>query len=128
MPHQLSNQSALKGLRILIVEDMGLIAVELQRMIEGLGCITLGPAAKVEEAKKMAENEQLDGVLLDIQLADQVAYPVAEVLRDRKIPFIILSGYDEIYVRRDFQQYPHLQKPFNSEQLVELMADTFVHG
>src|SRR5690606_525651 len=81
---ELDSPVNIAGLRILIVEDMGLIALELQTMLEGMGCAVVGMASRLSEAMDLARAaERLDGVLLDLNLAGEDSYPVTEVLHDR---------------------------------------------
>jgi CheY-like chemotaxis protein len=116
----------LAGLRILIVEDMGLVAMELQLMLEKMDCHIVGVASRLSEAKKLAQTtEHLDGVLLDLNLSGENSYPVAEILHERGIPFIIMSGYDTCNTRADCASDAHLQKPFSHEDLASMMHRTF---
>ncbi|MGI9014698.1 MAG: response regulator [Phycisphaerales bacterium] len=123
---EIDPNSKLAGLHILIVEDMGMIVLELRRMLEEMGCSIVGVASRLSEAMKLAQNtEHLDGVLLDLNLASQSSYSVAEILRERGIPFIIMSGYDTVHIRADCANDAHLQKPFNQDDLAKKMLSTF---
>lgn len=117
---------SLHGKRILIVEDLGLITLELKRMAEDVGCVIAATAARLDEARSLADTVPLDGVLLDLNLAGERSYPVAEVLRQRGVPFIFLTGYDSEQIHPDFAEAPHLHKPFGTEALEKAMRDTFV--
>src|SRR5690606_28701228 len=83
----------LAGLRILIVEDELLVALELETMLGSLGCEVVGPAARLEKALNLAETEELDGAVLDVNLRGKPVYPVAAALGARGIPFIFSTGY-----------------------------------
>ena len=48
--------------------------------------------ASVKAALDVLRNMNLDGVTLDIKLMGEMAHPVADVLADRDIPFVFLSG------------------------------------
>ncbi len=123
---ELDRDDRLPGLRILIVEDMGLIAHELQLMLEKMDCHIVGVASRLSEAKMLAQTTGgLDGVLLDLNLSGENSYPVVEILHERNIPFIIMSGYDTSHIRVDCATDAHLQKPFSHIELVEMMQRTF---
>jgi DNA-binding response OmpR family regulator len=124
----MADRAALRGMRIAIVEDAGIIANELKWMLEDVGCLVVGMAPTVQDAMLLTEKEQLDGVFLDLRLRGEVSYPVAETLRDRDIPFIIMSAYDHEQVRSDFRKYPHLQKPFTFDSMASAMVDAFLDG
>jgi uncharacterized protein YbcI len=113
------------GLRILVVEDVGMVATALKSMLEALGCVVVGIAARLREAEELARNETLDGVLLDVNLGGQYAYPVVDILRDRDIPFIIMSGYDVGQLRPDLAGVPQMQKPFEREPLKAMVLMEF---
>jgi CheY-like chemotaxis protein len=129
MSIELDPDDRLAGLRILIVEDMGLVAMELQLMLEKLDCHIVGVASRLSEAKELAQTtECLDGVLLDLNLSGRNSYPVAEILHERGIPFIIMSGYDTSHIRVDCASDAHLQKPFSHDDLARIMLRTFISG
>jgi uncharacterized protein YbcI len=115
----------LKGLRVLIVEDIGMVAMALKSMLEEIGCEVVGMAARLREAEEMARHEKLDGVLLDLNLGGQFAYPVADILKERDVPFIIMSGYDAGQLRPELAGLPNMQKPFEREGLEAMILLVF---
>lgn len=80
------------GLRVLIVEDEPVVAMCLEDILEELGCVTVGPANRLSEGLKLAE-EPLDAAILDINLAGERSNAIAELLRARGVPFAFASGY-----------------------------------
>lgn len=119
-------ETKLAGLHILIVEDMGMVAHELRLMLDTMGCHTVGVASRLNDAINHVQTTgRLDGVLLDLNLSGQESYPVAEILHERDIPFIIMSGYDTSNTRADCANDAHLQKPFSHKELAETMHRTF---
>lgn len=119
------NMQMLNGLRVLIVEDVGMVAVSLKNMLQDLGCVVVGTAARLHEAEELARHERLDGVLLDLNLGGQYSYPVVDILRERGIPFIIMSGYDAGRLRPDLVEAPQIQKPFDPELLEPTILKEF---
>ena len=115
----------LAGLRILIVEDIGMVASALKAMLEELGCTVVGVAPRVSEATKYARHEQLDGVLLDLNLGGEYAFAVTEILHERSIPFIIMSGYDVEQICPKLADEPQMPKPFDRAPLEEMMLAVF---
>ena len=53
----------------------------------------MGPCGNVETALNAARAEVFDLALVDVYLAGEKVYPVAEALAERRIPFLFLSGY-----------------------------------
>src|SRR5215213_151250 len=78
----------LKGLRILVVEDEAAISLLLEDMLLDFGCEVIGPAARLSAALEAVSRESLDIAILDVNVAGEPIYPVAEALDARKIPFV----------------------------------------
>ena len=86
---------SLEGLRILVVEDNFLAAEVVRDALESTGCTVIGPVARLEMGLQLAEQQQIDGAVLDINLNGDRCFPIAEALRQRGVPFIFLTGYDD---------------------------------
>ncbi len=85
--------NGLSGRRILVVEDEVIVAWALEDMLAEMGCAIVGPAARVNQALAMIDDESIDAVVLDLNLNGQMSYPVADVLASRGVPFVFLTGY-----------------------------------
>ncbi len=115
----------LQGLRILVVEDVGMVAMSLKAILQDLGCTVVGTAARLHQAEELARHEELDGVLLDLNLAGEYTFPVADRLRERNVPFIIMSGYDAGQLRPDLASVPQMAKPCDREALEPMLCKVF---
>ena len=93
----MAGRQPLDGLRILVAEDNVLAAMELEQVLEECGCETVGPAATVEQALRLAREERLDGAVLDVNLRDQAVFPVADELARRGVRMIFATGYEDGY-------------------------------
>jgi hypothetical protein len=51
--------------------------------------------------------------LLDINLRGDMAFPVADALAQRSVPFMFLTGYEEIVIPPRYDDAPRYKKPFN---------------
>jgi CheY-like chemotaxis protein len=119
-------EAPLAGLRILVAEDNVFAAMDVERVLEDCGCETVGPAATVGEALRLARNERLDGALLDVNLREEVVFPVAEELVRRGVRLIFITGYQNAYTfPRHFEGCARLLKPYPEHQLKRLMVATF---
>ena len=85
--------SDLGGRRILIVEDEFLTAQQLENCIHDAGGEVVGPVASVDDALPIARSEWIDAALLDVNLRGRMVTPVAEELRARGIPFVLVTAY-----------------------------------
>ncbi len=125
-PHKTGDASRLSGLRILVVEDMFLVAEDLADQLAGWGCEVIGPLSRVEAALKCIEEKGLDGALLDVNLDGETSFPIAAALAARQVPFIFLTGYDrETAFPAEFRPAPKLAKPVIPNALVQMMECHF---
>ncbi len=118
--------SSLTGLRILIVEDDALVALNLQEFVESLGCSVVGPTGRLGEALAILDAEHIDGAMLDINLHGEMVYPLAERLAERETPMLFCSGYAFTSAVPDrFAHYPQVSKPCAEHTLHTAMMETF---
>jgi CheY-like chemotaxis protein len=119
--------SPLRDRRILVVEDEYLIAMSLQDALENAGSVVVGPVPSVEKAIKTIElDPHIDAAVVDVNLGGVLAYPVADMLIARKIPFVFTSGYEDNVLRNRYAQVKNCPKPYlfraMEEALVEAMS------
>lgn len=107
------------GRRILVIEDEMLIALMLQNLLEELGHHVVGRAATVADALAIIEThtQAIDAATLDVDLAGEHSNAVADVLNAHGIPFIIITGYDELKILAGFHGRPVVNKPIVPGQL-----------
>jgi DNA-binding response OmpR family regulator len=115
----------LHGLRILVVEDMLLIAETIMEELQDRGCRVVGPAGRLDQGLALATSEELEGALLDVNLAGERCFPIADKLAERSIPYAFLTGYGEGGIPAEYQHAPRLVKPFHARALIELVARSF---
>jgi len=118
----MSDESLLAGRRILIVEDEIMVAWALEDILTGIGCVIVGPAARLNQALAMIETEIIDVALLDINLNGEKSYLIADALGARGVPFVFSTGSRQDRMPDGYQQFPLLQKPFSGEKLAEALA------
>jgi len=103
--------------RILVVEDETLIAILIEDVLESLGYEVVGPVSKLEIALKLASEQTFSAAILDVTIRGGEVFPVAEVLRDRGIPFVLASGCGAWALPETFKDQALLPKPFNGDEL-----------
>jgi CheY-like chemotaxis protein len=120
-------QSVLAGLRILIVEDTDVVAELLAELLAIDGADVIGPVASLDGAMRLvAEGEPIDGALLDINLAGEHSWPVAEALRRRGVPFVFLSGSsDAEELPPALRSARRLVKPVQHGPLIRAVEEAF---
>jgi ActR/RegA family two-component response regulator len=112
----------LAGKRLLVVEDDYMIAVDLARGLEAAGAEVVGPASTVQDALTLVGSERLDGAVRDINLGGDRAYPVADALTARQVPFVFATGYDEVNIPVQYADKPRCEKPVDTGRLMRLLA------
>jgi CheY-like chemotaxis protein len=114
--------AALTGLRVLVVEDEGMVAAMIEDMLQDLGCIVAASVGQLEKAREIAAAADIDLALLDVNLRNELVFPVAEILAGRRIPFVFSTGYGASGLPAEFRNHTVLTKPFSQLQLQQAMA------
>jgi CheY-like chemotaxis protein len=114
--------------RVLLVEDESLIAMLLEDMLADLGCDVAAIASELAEAVALARTETIDLAIIDINLGGVAAYPVAQALRERGIPFAFVTGYGAADSDPAHRDVPVLQKPFRGEHLESIVQRLRAQG
>jgi two-component SAPR family response regulator len=112
-----SSGEDLRGLRVLVVEDEAAISLLLEDMLLDFGCEVIGPAARLATALDTVSREQVDLAILDVNVAGEPIYPVAEALVERSVPFVFSTGYGSAGIKDAYRDRPVLQKPFAQHDL-----------
>lgn len=117
-----TEETRLSQRRVLLVEDEMMVAMLVEDMLSDFGCEVIGPAARLEEAVRLASEGRIDVAILDVNLNGQETYPVADVLAGRGVPFVFATGYGAGSLRDGYRDRPTLQKPFQQRDLVRALA------
>ena len=107
---------------ILIVEDEGTIALELQNKVEEWGYSVVGTVSSGEEAIVVALNKHPDLILMDIILKEKITgIEAANIIKNSiDVPIIYLTAYgDEKTIDKAKITFPqaYLLKPFDDKEL-----------
>lgn len=114
----------LAGKRVLIVEDEYFIATDIKRALKREGAEIVGPVGNLESGLSLAD-EDLDAAVLDVNLEEALSYPIADRLRDRRVPYLFLTGYDAWSLPVEHRETARLAKPFPPHSVVT-MVETLV--
>jgi CheY-like chemotaxis protein len=107
----------LAGLRALVVEDEGSVAWLIEGMLQELGCEVAASVVTLAEALAAATDKSFDFAVLDVNLAGERVFPVAELLQRRQLPFLFSTGYGRMGVPATFRGCEVLNKPFGIDEL-----------
>lgn len=111
-----------RRLRILIVEDEMLVAMNIEDMLLDLGHEVAGIASRLAPALSLAGEASIDAAMLDVNLAGETSFPVADLLAARGIPFVFATGYGLQGIEERYRDRPLLQKPFRASDLGLVLA------
>ena len=107
-----------KTIRVLIVEDEYLVALNIATILEEAGCEIVGIAGSVPKALRLLDDEGCDAAVLDGNLHGLSSEPVAAALRQHGKPFLMLSGYAANQPQSGPAEAPYLAKPYLPADLV----------
>jgi DNA-binding response OmpR family regulator len=121
----ISAAQELTGRKVLVVEDEMLVAIDYCQHLKDAGAEIVGPFTSVSQAQTSADTADVDFAVLDYALADQTSDPLQSALERRHIPFVVVTGYPRVLVRRtDDQQI--MTKPISPEALLETVKAAFL--
>ncbi len=109
-------------LRIFCVEDNPLIVFHIEHLIEDAGHVFLGSAGSLAELKAGIEAVEIDGALVDIDLADGRTGPEAAAwLKKRGIPSIFVTGQEDVAAQYGDDVLGTVAKPISAENLATMI-------
>ncbi len=108
--------------RILIVEDEGIVALDIKRRLERLGYAVAGTASSGAEAVEVAGRLAPDIVLMDVKLrGDMDGTEAARRIRESfAIPIVFLTAYTDektLASAKVAEPYGYVVKPFGDREL-----------
>ncbi|MGA0603691.1 HWE histidine kinase domain-containing protein [Caulobacter sp. KR2-114] len=106
----------IRGVKVLVVEDAVLLAIELESGLTEAGAEVVGVAATLDEAQAMLAL-QFDVAVLDANLNGESVTPVAAALAARGQPFIFATGYRDADITTEAFDAPVVRKPYNVHQI-----------
>jgi DNA-binding NtrC family response regulator len=116
---------SLANRRILLAEDEGLIALDVEAMLQTFGCEVVGPLTELEDILLAIQAQPLDGALLDVNLRGRQVFDILPEFISRNIPVVLTSGYDDASLfPHAFRELPRICKPFDQSTLHRVCVST----
>ena len=114
-----------EGRKVLVVEDEVIIAMVIEDTLLELGVEIVGPVESLDAALRLAREASIDAAVLDVNIRGGNSYPVADVLDERGIPFVLCSGHGDLALGERHRHRPRLTKPYSmralGDQVLELL-------
>ena len=115
-------------MRILVVEDEALIALQLEMEIEDIGHTVAGTCMNLPECLLFLEDSEIDGAILDVDLRGVDVFPAAEKLRQKNIPFVFHTGHgDKRQIEERFPCSTVFKKPTSTEIMLKQLFAAPLH-
>jgi CheY-like chemotaxis protein len=113
----------LDGLRILVLEDEYLIAMDVEQLCRDYGAGDVVIAADLSEIDPEEINTRFDAAIVDLMLNGTSTLDFASRLRDQKVPFVFASGHSEPgEIQASFPGVTLIGKPYAGADLIEALA------
>lgn len=103
--------------RVLLVEDEPTVSMMLADMLSEFGHSVDGPYNRFSDALIAARSNIVHAGVLDVNVGGEEIYALADILTERKIPFVFVTGYSTDSINSRFTHVPVLQKPIEADVL-----------
>ena len=110
------------GKRVLVVEDDPVVAMVVEDALRDLGLQVLVDLNLVDALNEI-ETGEFDAALIDVGLRGESAYPMMIALRERNVPFVVMSGGDLTTLAAEFPQIRMMSKPLDMKSLQKVVQD-----
>jgi DNA-binding response OmpR family regulator len=122
MDQSVNDNNPLSGVRVLVVEDDSLLAMDLEDTLVEAGAVVVGVCQTLNEAMARADGDDFAIAVLDFSLGQDTASPVARRLVGRGVPFVLHTGKS----RREpglaeWRDWPIVEKPAPPRVLVSAL-------
>ena len=112
----------LEGLRILVLEDEFLIAMDVEQLCRDHGAENVMIRRSLDEIEA-GLGAEFDAAIIDVLLGGASTLEFAARLRDSNRPFVFASGYTDIdEISKLFPGVALIGKPYSGDDLVEALA------
>jgi CheY-like chemotaxis protein len=116
----------LAGRRVLVIEDEYFLADDIVQALTALGARIIGPYGDLGEATEVVDRDiAIDVAIMDINLRSEMVFPLARMLRARKVPLVFTTGYDRSAIEPDFNDVRLWHKPLDLKAIARDLASMF---
>ena len=116
------SDAALRGVRVLVVEDSWPVAIGLKALLNDLGMEVIGPAATVFDAEHLAAEDRPEVAVIDINLKGEMAYALIDQLHDQGVRVVVVTACSVVPQARE-KATAIVQKPFSEAHLLAALCE-----
>lgn len=111
------------GMKILVLEDEPLIAMDLEDLLTSKGFMVIGPFFTAAAASDGLDQGSPQAALLDIHLMNETSFDLARELKRRGMPFAFMTGLvAPNLLPTDLLGSPIILKPYNEKELLAFLS------
>jgi len=110
-----------------VIEDLGIVASDLQRFLDSTGYRVVGPVRTTDEALGTIASSSLDGAVLDVKLLGGASARVAHALQAAGIPHIFVNGWAAGQIPEQCRDKPVLNNPYDYRALLDALDGVMAH-
>jgi CheY-like chemotaxis protein len=119
----------LQGLRVLLLEDNLIVALEAEDLLQSLGAASVMAFSSIAAATNAYQTTSIDFAVLDVNLGFESSLGFAEMLRRADTPFVFASGYgDQKSGGESRMSELSVSKPYDRESLRDAIALTLARS
>jgi CheY-like chemotaxis protein len=123
------NEGPLAGRRVLVVEDEYFLADDIVRALTSLGARIVGPYGDLDEATEIVDRDvAIDAAIVDVNLRNEMVFPLARTLRARQVPLVFTTGYDKSTIEPEFQDVKLWGKPLDIKAMARELTSMITGG
>lgn len=109
---------------ILVVEDEGLIALDLEFCLKDAGARSVTVTMTLAEADQAVSLAVPDAAILDVRLPDGTSHDLARLLTRRDVPIVFHTGNSDAgALQRDFPEASILRKPSLDRDVLQAVIE-----
>lgn len=112
----------MKRLRVLVVEDESMVAMDLETTILEIRPATVTIKTSVASTMKVLD-EPFDFAFLDVNVTDGQTYEVASLLGKKGVPFAFVTGTSRDNLPKELKVATLITKPFQRSQVEEALSE-----
>jgi DNA-binding response OmpR family regulator len=113
----------LKGLRILVLEDEFLIAMDVEQLCRDHGASDVEIRTTLDDLNEGDAPKGFDAAIVDVMLGGVSTLSFAQRLVELDVPFVFSTGYaDDQEIVRMFPGVAVVGKPYSGDVLVSAVA------
>jgi DNA-binding response OmpR family regulator len=127
MVQSTNDNHPLSGVRVLVIEDDPLMAMDVEDTLAEAGAVVVCLCQTLDEAMARANVDDFAAAVLDFSLGPDTASPVARRLIRRGVPFVLYTGKSNRDPSLAEWVCPIVEKPATQRALVSAVRTVLPH-